>query len=83
MTTGNLGKVRTTMARTYDLRTYEKNKGKQCEGPDCTNSAIVKGLCHSHYYQVRRGTPLRPLGTKAEEYDVTNIPGIGYETDAE
>lgn len=58
-----------------------KNKGKNCVGPGCTRDAIAKGLCDTHYQQLRRYGKMNPIGPVNTRVD--DIPGIGYETDAE
>lgn len=34
-----------------------------CEFEGCTHPHVAKGCCRGHYSQLRRGLPLRPLGT--------------------
>jgi hypothetical protein len=71
------------MPRAYH-RTAEKNekmKGKRCLGPSCTRGAVAKGFCDAHYHQMKRYGRLHainPVNTRVDD-----IPGIGYENDAQ
>lgn len=32
-----------------------------CYGPECNREAVACGLCNAHWYQQRKGGPLRPI----------------------
>lgn len=70
------------MSRKYEREhpTNDSMVDQKCVGPECDRPAKARFLCLGHYTQYRRGRKLRPLrGYVDDPFDVTNIPGHGYE----
>ena len=65
--------------REYSRRYYEANREKMitCSFEGCDNPINAKGLCSSHYEQLRRGEELRPLRKRTSPKEAERLRPYG------